>query len=63
MKNSNSSNISPNHGDTRQTSAIKEDEERIQNIISDPEVSKILQSPDIQKLLTVLKNNPNSAQK
>ena len=43
--------------------ASKEDEAKIQAIISDPEVATILQNPDIEKLLTALKKNPASGQR
>ena len=48
---------------TAKSPASKEDETKLQTIISDPEVATILQNPDVQKLLTALKKNPASGQR
>ena len=39
-----------------------EDEAKMQEILSDPEVMRVLQDHQIQKLLTVMKTNPDAAQ-
>jgi len=39
-----------------------EDEAKMQEILSDPEVMRVLQDHKIQKLLTMMKTNPDVAQ-
>ena len=39
-----------------------EDEAKMQEILSEPEVMKVLQDRQIQKLLTLMKTNPDAAQ-
>lgn len=39
-----------------------EDEAKMQELLSDPEVMKALQDHHIQKLLTLMKTNPDAAQ-
>lgn len=39
-----------------------EDEAKMQEILSDPEVLKVLEDPQIQKLLTLMKANADAAQ-
>ena len=40
----------------------QEDEAKMRDIISDPEVMKVLQDHQIQRLLTMMKTNPEAAQ-
>lgn len=50
---------------TRQQPAVPpspEDEAKMQEILSDPEVMKILQDHQIQRFLTMMKTNPDAAQ-
>lgn len=50
---------------TRQQTAVppsQEDEARMREILSDPEVMKVLQDHQIQRLLTMMKTNPEAAQ-
>lgn len=39
-----------------------EDEAKMQEILSDPEVMKVLHDHQIQRLLTLMKTNPEAAQ-
>ena len=39
-----------------------EDQAKMQEILSDPEVMRVLQDHQIQKLLTMMKTNPDAAQ-
>lgn len=43
-------------------SSSAEDEAKMQEILSDPEVLKVLEDPQIQKLLTLMKANADAAQ-
>lgn len=43
-------------------SVSSEDEAKMHQILSDPEVMKVLQDHEIQKLLTLMKTNPDAAQ-
>ena len=50
---------------TRQQPAVPpspEDEAKMQEILSDPEVMKVLQDHQIQRFLTMMKTNPDAAQ-
>lgn len=50
---------------TRQQTAVppsQEDEAKMRDILSDPEVMKVLQDHQIQRLLTMMKTNPEAAQ-
>lgn len=40
----------------------QEDEAKMRDILSDPEVMKVLQDHQIQRLLTMMKTNPEAAQ-
>ena len=40
----------------------QEDEAKMRDILSDPEVMKVLQDHQIQRLLTMMKSNPEAAQ-
>lgn len=47
--------------DPRQATA--QDEARMQQILSDPEIRTVLMDPKIQELFEALRNNPDTAQR